>query len=159
MKDSKPLETPQPWYREPYVWLVIFFPLATMIGGFFTLWLAERSWDGLVVDDYYEKGLEINRVLDRDHAAARFGLRDTLQMNAGPGRLRVTLSAKNQFSAPRTVTVRFLHHTRGGFDRKVTLEEVTPMVYEGSRPVLVRGDWYVQIEADNWRVMDDWKQF
>ena len=62
-----------PWHREPLVWLVIAFPLAAVIGGFATLYLAIRSWDGLVVDDYYKKGLEINKVLARDELAQQSG--------------------------------------------------------------------------------------
>ncbi len=149
---------PRRWYREPYVWLIILFPLAAVIGGLTTLWIAERNWDGVVVDDYYEKGLEINRVLDRDHAATRYGLKGVLQMHAGPHTMRITLTARQGFSAPRHITVRFLNHTRGGFDRKATLNEVAPMVYEGPRPNLIRGDWYVQIEAADWRLLDDWRQ-
>ena len=55
-------DTPKkPWYREFYVWLVIFFPVLAIVAGFYTLKLAIESDDGLVEDDYYKQGIEINR--------------------------------------------------------------------------------------------------
>lgn len=36
------------WYREPVMWLVVAIPLATVIAGFTTLWLANRTPDTLV---------------------------------------------------------------------------------------------------------------
>jgi len=35
MKTLKP-----PWYREPLVWLVIFFPAIAVMGGLITIYLA-----------------------------------------------------------------------------------------------------------------------
>ena len=36
------------WYREPVMWLVVAIPLATVIAGFTTLWLANRYPDTVV---------------------------------------------------------------------------------------------------------------
>ena len=66
------------WYREPFVWLLIAFPATAVIVGFTLLGLAIYSDDGMVEDDYYRKGKEINRVLARDQAAAKHGLESTL---------------------------------------------------------------------------------
>ena len=63
-----------PWYKESYVWLLIFFPLLAVIGGIVTTILAVQSDDGLVVDDYYKQGLEINRTLERDQVAVDYNL-------------------------------------------------------------------------------------
>ncbi len=41
----------RPWYREPWVWLVIAFPSAAVIGCAITIWLALSNPDFLVVDD------------------------------------------------------------------------------------------------------------
>ena len=66
------------WYREPFVWMVISFPLAAVIAGTITIYLAIVSFDGLVVDNYYQRGLEINKVLDRES----FALANGLSLNA-----------------------------------------------------------------------------
>lgn len=36
------------WYHEPVMWLVVAIPLATVIAGFTTLWLASRNPDTVV---------------------------------------------------------------------------------------------------------------
>jgi hypothetical protein len=36
------------WYRQPVMWLVVAIPLATVIAGFTTLWLATRSPDQVI---------------------------------------------------------------------------------------------------------------
>ena len=53
----------KPWYREPWPWILMSGPAAVLIAGAATLWLAFTSSDGLVADDYYVRGLQINREL------------------------------------------------------------------------------------------------
>ena len=142
-----------PWYKEPYVWLLIAFPLAAVIGGFITLGLAIASNDGLVVDDYYREGLRINRVLKRDQAAADLGLKADLQFSRDSDRFRILLSGNRDFTAPDTLQVSFLHSTRSGFDRHVTVTKQTGNIYAAGIPPLVKGHWYVQIETGDWRLL------
>lgn len=52
----------QPWWKYGYVWLVISGPLVVVVASFITLYLALNTPDQ-VVDDYYRKGIEINRTL------------------------------------------------------------------------------------------------
>lgn len=142
-----------PWYREPYVWLLIAFPLAAVVGGFITLGLAVASNDGLVVDDYYREGLKINQVLERDHAAAELGLEAKLQISREHDRFRLFLSSNRNFTAPETLQVNFLHSTRSGFDQHVKLTKQRGNIYTAGVPPLVRGHWYVQIETNDWRLL------
>jgi hypothetical protein len=55
----------RPWYREPWVWVLIAFPLAAVVGCAITIWLALRHPDYLVVDEQeyqqIEAGLEAAR--------------------------------------------------------------------------------------------------
>ena len=55
------------WKQEPWVWVMISIPLAAVIMGVVAAWLAISTWSGLVVDDYYQQGKHINRVLARDN--------------------------------------------------------------------------------------------
>ena len=52
----------QPWWHYGYVWLVIAGPLVVVVASFVTLYLALQGTDP-VIDDYYRKGIEINRTL------------------------------------------------------------------------------------------------
>jgi len=66
--------SPRPWFREPWVWLIIALPASAVFGGIITIWIAVESDDGLVQDDYYKYGMEINKTLDRDKAAVQYEL-------------------------------------------------------------------------------------
>jgi len=141
------------WYREPYVWLIIFIPGSTVIACFFTFWLAVTSDDGLVVDDYYKRGLAINRTLERDRFAERYGLQANIEQLRENNSIRVTLSGDIDFGYPDRLLVSFNHATRGGFDQQFSLGQTSEGIYEGVLPVLIPGNWYVQIESDNWRLL------
>lgn len=54
----------QPWWRFGHVWLLIAGPVAVVIAGFITLYLALSRPDPVVDADYYRKGVEINKTLD-----------------------------------------------------------------------------------------------
>lgn len=144
---------PRKWYREPYVWLLIAFPLLAVIGGSITGILALESDDGLVVDDYYNQGLEINRVLERDQAAVNQGIEVRLQIAREQHRFRLFLSGNENFKPPAQVSVSFLHATRSGYDRKVLVSSNDGNLYQGGLPDLVPGRWNVQIETESWRIL------
>ncbi len=54
---------PSPWWRHGHVWLVIAGPAAVVVAGIATLVLAVRQPDPLVAEDYYRRGIEINKTL------------------------------------------------------------------------------------------------
>jgi hypothetical protein len=142
------------WYQEPWVWLLISFPLAAVIGGIITLLLALDSNDGLVVDDYYRQGMEINRVLERDQLAADFAIDARLQFSEDQQTFRLFLDGNNDFIPPASLQISFLHATRSGYDQKMELHRADKRIYTGKLAPLVRGFWHVQIETDRWRVLE-----
>jgi hypothetical protein len=144
----------EPWYKNSYVWLVLGIPSVAVIAGVVTLVIAIRTHDGLVVDDYYKRGLEINKVLTRDRIAESYDLKAHVAVSDEPGLIRVTLLANEAFSYPDDLKLTVAHATRGGFDQILPLTRISENVYEGPLRRLVRGGWYAQIEADDWRVME-----
>ncbi len=58
-----PQATGQAWWRYGHVWLVIGGPALVVLASFVTLWLAIRTPDPVVAEDYYRRGVEINRTL------------------------------------------------------------------------------------------------
>jgi hypothetical protein len=64
----------QPWYREPWPWLLMLGPVVVIVAGFVTAYLAVVSNDGLVEDDYYKQGLAVNQRTARDQRAAELGI-------------------------------------------------------------------------------------
>lgn len=146
-------DSPRRWYREPMVWLVIAIPLAAVIGGVVMLTLAIRTDDGLVADDYYHRGKEINRVLARDQAAARAGLAGGVALDAGAQQLVLSLNARDPKHVPAQVELQFLHATRSGFDRTLLMARGADGAYRAGLPVLAPGHWHVQVSTPQWRLV------
>lgn len=69
-RDNTPDAPALPWWRYGHVWLVIAGPAIVVVAGFVTLALALRSPDPLVAQDYYRKGIEINKTLADESAKA-----------------------------------------------------------------------------------------
>ena len=141
----------RPWYREPWVWLMIAFPLSAVIGGVITIYLAVVTSDGLVVDDYYKRGKAINRVLARDVAAARYQLKASIDIDLRDNRVQLLLESAIA-EMPETLTFSLLHPTRPGHDQIIILQHAGEGVYHGSINELTRNKWYLQLETDDWRL-------
>ena len=61
-------ESNAPWWTHGHVWLLISGPVAVVIAGFVTLWLALGTPDPVVAEDYYRRGLDINKTLVKEQA-------------------------------------------------------------------------------------------
>ena len=140
------------WYSEPIVWLVIAIPLSSVVVGIFMITLALNSDDGLVADDYYQKGLEINRSLERDQKAVSYELSAVLNLHPAQRNIDVTLQGQNGFAPPEALRVDLYHATRQGLDKQVTLQRTEQGSYRGKLPQLQPGRWYIELEGQDWRL-------
>ena len=59
-------QTSGPWWAYSLVWMVIAGPAVVVVASFITLWLAIRTPDPVVAEDYYRRGIEINKTLAAD---------------------------------------------------------------------------------------------
>jgi len=149
------LNAQNPWFREPWVWLIIALPASAVFGGIVTIWLAVVSDDGLVEDDYYKHGMEINKTLDRDKAAISYDLVANLKISEGQNRIQISFDANEKFVTPSNIKISFLHPTMKGQDQLLTLRVDGKDVYAGALPSLINSHWYLQIEADDWRLLEE----
>jgi len=147
----------QPWYREPWPWLLMLGPATAVVAGFVTLWLAIASDDGLVADDYYKQGLTINQTLLRDETAAALGLRGEGTLSPDDSRLRLVLTGR--YPAEKSLRLRILHPTRAGMDQTVVLSQVESGVFESRLPPLMAGRWLLTLEnpEKTWRLSGAWQ--
>jgi hypothetical protein len=141
-----------PWYREPWVWLMIALPMTAVIASMFTIYLAVSTADGLVVDDYYERGKAINLDLARDAAAARYQLKASIDLDLRDNHVQILLESATAAVLPKTLIFTLLHPTQAGFDQVITLQHAGDGVYSGSIDEVARGNWYLQLEAEDWRL-------
>src|SRR3954471_16187705 len=100
----------RPWYREPWPWFLMSGPAAVLVAGAITSWIAFRTADGLVVEDYYKQGLAINKVLKREETAQRLGIGASIALHAD--RLEVRMSG----AQPDVIFAHLAHATRAGHD-------------------------------------------
>jgi len=135
------------------VWLIIAFPLTSVLVGITIYVISSRTHDGLVQDDYYKKGKEINLTLARDQAAARDGLRAEITIDGNAQRVTALLTTRSKASLPTEITLRWLHATRSGFDLVQTLRYKSDGQYATTFPELAPGHWHVQMEAHDWRLV------
>ncbi len=141
----------RPWYREPWVWLLIALPMSAVIGGIVTIIIAVSTSDGLVVDDYYKRGKAINRDLARDRMAAQHRLEAHFDFETDGRRVALQLRARD-YLPPAALMLSLLHPTRKGEDQRVRLVRTDAGRYTGGLDALAPGNWYVQLEADDWRL-------
>lgn len=57
-----------PWWTYGHVWLVIAGPLVVVIAALVTAWIAFSHPDPVLAEDYYRRGLDINKTLAREKA-------------------------------------------------------------------------------------------
>ena len=58
----------KPWWKYGHVWLIIAGPVLVIVAGFITLAIAVRVPDPVVAEDYYRRGLEINKTLAEENS-------------------------------------------------------------------------------------------
>ena len=58
----------QPWWKYGHVWLVIAGPAIVVVAALVTAWIAISHPDPVLAEDYYQRGVEINRTLAKDKA-------------------------------------------------------------------------------------------
>jgi hypothetical protein len=66
----------KPWHKHLWPWLLMLPPLISVVGGVAVLCIAAATNDGLVADDYYQRGITINERLARERPAAQCAARD-----------------------------------------------------------------------------------
>jgi len=140
------------WYREPWPWLLMAGPAIVIVAGFYTLWLAVRSDDGLVADDYYKRGLAINQTLLRAQRAEELALGARVEPGVDGGQIRVTVTGAA--ALPPVLRFRLVHPTQAVADQWIELRAVRSGVYEGTRVAAAAGRRVMMLEdaARTWRL-------
>jgi hypothetical protein len=141
-------QAPQPWYREPWPWILMAGPVAAILGGGVTAWLAISTADGLVAEDYYRQGLAVNRTLAREARAKQLGI--SARVEFSPGAVRIFLEGQD----PEALFVDLAHATRAGHDLRLRLARAAPGTYVVELPPLPPGRWRVTLEPPrgDWRI-------
>lgn len=146
-----------PWYRHRWPWLLMLGPFLVIVATGITLWLAVRSDDGLVADDYYKQGLAINQATSRDRRAAALGLGAEMSFDPVRKMMRVVLRGAPAV-APEALVLKLSHPTRSGLDHTLRLRRDDGGGYSAAFGDEPAGRWYVSLEdsAGEWRLSAAW---
>ena len=143
---------PVPWYRQFWPWFIILVPLAAVIAGAYTLYVASDQSPTMVVDDYTKIGLATHRKIARDRRASELDVHASVSLEDGPPRIAVELEMADG-EAPPWVRLSFFHPTLSERDRQIELVR-RGNAYEADLDALPEGRYYVQIEPPDqtWRL-------
>lgn len=127
-------------------------PGVVVVASFITLWLAVRSNDGLVADDYYKKGVAINLDLARSIKARELGVVANVRFGAE----RVAIQLQSRDDLPGRIRVTVAHPTRAGLDQTLVLSG-TGGLYQGALEPLTPGRWQLIItdESGTWKLASE----
>jgi hypothetical protein len=129
-----------PWYREPWTWLLIGLPAIAVVASLTSAFLAIEGADPIIEDNYYQRGLDINATLARVHNAAALGIHASVEYDGlRPGESVWVRVRSAQALHDTAVQIRLIHPARSGADRQAVLARVpgssdTEAEYTGQWP-------------------------
>jgi hypothetical protein len=136
-----------PWYRQPWPWLLMAGPATVVAAGIATMVIAFTGADGVVADDYYKRGLAINRTLAREARALELGI--AAEVRVLPDRVAASITSRS--ALPDRIKLTLAHPTRSGEDRVVFLARQAGGAYEAPLAPMAAGRWRVILETREWR--------
>jgi uncharacterized protein len=147
----------RPWHREPWPWLLAAGPLIVIVASMSTAWIAVKSNDGVVAEDYYTRGLAINRDQKQIAANRREALGATVRVaDNGEVRARVQGATHPASELPKTIRLKLAHPVQSGDELVVLLTRDSSGDsvgdYRGMLPQQTPGRWIVTLESDAWRL-------
>lgn len=132
-------------------------PAIVVVAGLITAFLAVKSWDGLVADDYYKQGLGVNQVKVRDQHAAEAGL--SVQINYSGRQVQAFLQGGGESVVQDKLLLKLIHPTRKGEDQTVELTRQGAGFYRGAFETEPVGRFNATLEDEkgDWRLTGVWK--
>jgi hypothetical protein len=127
-------------------------PFVVIVASLASAWMAVKSDDGVVAQDYYKRGLLINQRLK--HAAPDQEPRLGAMITVTGGEVRVHMEglAEGLADAPPSLRLKLAHPATGSHPQSVMLKRGADGDYVGALPEQTPGRWIVTLEADGWRL-------
>lgn len=121
------------------------------------IWLAVDTEDGLVADDYYKLGMEINRVISRDKRATELGLSAIIEFDNSTRAISLRFDKGLLDAYPKSMPLYIQHATRENSDIVVWLDHGIGDQYIGHvSQSISEGVWYFKL-ADKGKSDSEWK--
>lgn len=153
--DSSPPSVETPWYKQPFVWMIILLPAASVVGGLTLLAISIINADSPVVDNWYKEGRTINQSMSQEALARRLGIGLQLaQVGAG---IQARLTYHSAIPLPATLSVALRHPTLPEHDMQIELIQMEDNHYraDGFLPTQGRRAITVQPPEGHWRLSEN----
>lgn len=147
----------EPWYRHRWPWILLALPLAAVVASTVTAVLAIRGADSLVSEDYYRRGLAVNRDLARAAHARTAGLAGSVRLDRQRDTLIVELHGGVASDLPAVLQVSLIDPVQAGLDRHIEARALAPGLYEARVQGLPKRRWHVVVESAAWRMIGRWR--
>ena len=149
-----------PWYRQPWMWLVVGLPLVSVVASLGMVVISVIHRDELVRDDWYKAGRAINQDLHAEMRARELGLAATLTLE--PAVPAVSVSIEHGDALPAQLQLLLVHSTLSQEDMTVIVTRGADGAWRGALPRLPMGKRHLMLEpmlpeADTarWRLRAD----
>lgn len=140
-------ESTKPWYRQFWFWFV-FGPLVfIIIMCGFTVSIALKGADDVIIDNYYKEGRMINQALGQDKRARELGLRGDLRFDRTTGDIILQLANAPIDDAliPQQLLLMMGHPVKAAKDQLIILTAVSPGYYRGELLSKPEYSWYLTL--------------
>jgi len=142
------------WYKEPWFWFVIFFPMLAVTAGISTFVIFQNNQPDMVSEDYYKDGKKINQDLTKYHEALARNITFNLKFEDG---VAVFTPASGDMTANQALQVSFFHVTLAKHDISVLATASGDGSYRVQVPAeMLQGKWRVRAESfdGKWRIQE-----
>lgn len=127
--------------------LVGFFAVVVAVDGFM-IYQAVSTFGGVETPDAYRKGVAYNESIARDTLQSQLGWKDEIKVSNAPHRLQVALRDKgDELIAGKRVVATVGRPATDRYDVTLTLNEISPGLYEAALPGAGGGTWIVDLSA------------
>ena len=156
------IEDTTPWYRQFWPWFIIMLPASAVVASLYTVSLAYRTTDSLVIAA--EDGVDVvtEQILAAERRALDLGLEATVAIDAESGAINVGIRSAAGLDGQPSLDLLFSHPTDARRDLATSLAPALPADdgsprWAGHVVTVPDGRWYLVLRAgDDWRLSGTW---
>lgn len=132
-----------PWYKQFWPWFILSPLLIVICAGFWMLYMAIVTNDGVIVDNFYKDGLGIEVRTEQDALARNLGLNANLDWSSQ--QLRLQLRGVNT-GYPNQLSLLVVFPTKSSRDVEIVLAHQGAGIYTGKIPEPITGKRQLQLQ-------------
>ncbi|WP_239692649.1 FixH family protein [Microbulbifer mangrovi] len=136
-------QTPAPWYREPWFWMVMAPLILVVVVSFTMVSIAVRHGDDVVSDTYYKDSRMYHFSAEQDQRARELNLAGMLLFS--PEDKTVALDLRGQVDFPEKLLLTLSHPVEADLDTHIVLEQISIGRYRGKVDAPLQHRWYLQV--------------